>query len=123
MLSRGHSSRGNMRALKKPVTLEYRRIHEPCAVKVCDVILAAEPGQILLTTSKGVKSLIGEAEFEKDYEFVGVDTGYCWSIPKIVQLKVLDRGYPYDYMLILEDGTTEVVDRELFEKTYDILEK
>lgn len=107
------------KAFTKPESIVYMRIHDTYRFHIGDDLVTAKPGQLLLTPAKGHKFLIDESEFTKRYECIGVDSGYCWESPKIVEIKVINRGSVYN--VIIEGSTVETINKDELERKYDIL--
>ena len=122
-----------MKAFKKPVTVHYGWITQPIVVQTLEGPVNAGPEQVLMTGVKGEQDPIGLDYFLGHYD--AKPDGTCvkrkvivdavqLTEPKSVKVSWsndLLHGKPGDYHVVYEPGNEAIVEKTIFEETYEVI--
>lgn len=124
-----------MKAFKKPVAVQFKYLEEDMVVQTLEGPVPAGKGQVLMTGIRGEQYPIPVEYFEQHYTR-DIYPGVCCKKKVEVEAEVLTvetsvkvswceallTGKPGDYLVTYEPGNQAIVEKSIFEETYEILE-
>jgi hypothetical protein len=121
-----------MKCFKKPIQVRFKFITDDVVVKTLEGPVSAGLGHVLLTGVRGEQWPVPIATFNRRYTYEGFEG---IAIPKtiMVDADVLTAraevkvswsddvlvGQVGDYLMTYDDGTNGIVEKTIFEETYD----
>ena len=124
-------------AVKKPIPLEVHFAKEDGTVETKEGSQPCKAGDAIMTGTKGEHWPIPLADFNKTYEVVDKDKGLYAKKSMEVYAREMDKpftvnvswsdkplvGKPGDWLVQYKPGDFGVVDKEIFDETYNIIGK
>ena len=123
-----------MKAMKKPVRLKFQIAPADELIQTLEGPVPAQAGDVILTGTKNERWPIRPERFEQTY--VVEDDGVCWKKPLVVEAQRMTesfqvtvgwsntplQGKPGDWHITYGPGDFGVVDADVFDQTYDLLD-
>jgi hypothetical protein len=124
-----------MKCFKKPVRVMFEILTNDLTVETLEGKVSAGPGQVLMTGVRGEQYPMPIASFLRDYEYPLHFVGTCTKKMKIIEAVVLTsptevkvswsgdtlKGKPGDYLVTYGDNDQAIVEKSIFEETYEVL--
>jgi hypothetical protein len=123
-----------MKAMKKPVRLHFSIATHDEVIETLEGPVPAQAGEVILTGTKGERWPIRGERFDETYAVEGA--GVCWKKPLVVEAVRMAEpfqvivgwsntpltGKRRDWHITYAENDFGVVDAEIFEQTYDLLD-
>jgi hypothetical protein len=123
-----------MKAMKKPIRLQFSIAVHDELIETLEGPVPAQTGDVILTGTKGERWPIRRERFDDTY--ATEDNGICWKKPMVVDAVRMAEpflvtvgwsntplhGKPGDWHITYAENDFGVVDAEVFEQTYDLLD-
>ena len=121
--------------MKKDIPVKFKIADSEGAIKTLEGLVKFKPGDVIMTGVKGEKWPMPKEKFDATYNVVEGEENVATKKPQEVDAEVLEKetivntswgaeltGKPGDYLITASKDDSWIVDKEVFEKSYDEIE-